>query len=362
MDIRLGSFVDKKLESDFRAYELGVGYKSLSLVLPLVGFLFLGFVLPDIFTLGIGLNFWVLSGVRLFVFIVALCAPRVLLPTSSIRWREGVLAALTMLGVLAFGLALIVYREQNIYLQAISILLVISAQYLIPNRFLFSLGISLFIIAIGVANLVLAVENIPGSVMSALIVDYCIMALISAIVWLRNCRSRRREYSKTIELEMISKTDQLTGLGNRRHLDERFSELKASIHRYGEPQALILIDLDNFKALNDDYGHEAGDDVLKETARRLLGALRSGDFLCRWGGEEFVALISHANMEAAMGSAHRLKAALSDSPMNLVGTVRASFGVTPIKADDDVNDSIARADIALYRAKNAGRNRIEFLE
>ncbi|GAB1455230.1 MAG: GGDEF domain-containing protein [Spirochaetia bacterium] len=358
--IRLGSFVDKKLESRFRAYELDVGYKSLSLVLPFLGILFFGFVLPDFFALGIGFRFWVLFSIRLLVLVMALLAPQILRPTSSIQWREGVLAAITLLGVLAFALALCVYREQNSYLQAISIVLMIGAQYLIPNRFLYSVGVSLFIIAMGVISLVLSLEPIPGSEIFALIVDFFIMALLSAIVWLRNCRSRRREYSKNLELELISKTDQLTGLGNRRHLDERFSEVKARVLRYAEPQALVLIDLDHFKTLNDNYGHEAGDETLKETARRFLSALRSEDFLCRWGGEEFVVLVSHAHEAAAIGSAHRLKAALSDKPMDLVGMVYASFGVTLIRADDDVSDTIARADTALYRAKNAGRNRVEF--
>ena len=133
----------------------------------------------------------------------------------------------------------------------------------------------------------------------------------------------------------------------------------ARMMRYGEGSAMIMADLDYFKALNDNYGHEEGDKVLKEASRRFSESLRSEDSLCRWGGEEFVALISYATLDAALESAKRLQSALRSTPMDVVGTVRASFGVTMVATDETLDDTVARADRALYRAKNAGRDRVE---
>jgi diguanylate cyclase (GGDEF)-like protein len=188
-------------------------------------------------------------------------------------------------------------------------------------------------------------------------VDFVLMALISSLISLRTCRSRRREYAKAIELEHISKTDQLTGLGNRRFLEERYRDAQARMSRYGESYALILMDLDHFKSLNDEFGHEAGDNALRETARRFNAALRTEDSLSRWGGEEFIALISFATADAALESAKRLRSSLVTMPMQLVGAVRASFGVTLLRLGESLEDTVARADIALYRAKDSGRDK-----
>ncbi|HQO66025.1 MAG TPA: GGDEF domain-containing protein, partial [Spirochaetales bacterium] len=217
----------------------------------------------------------------------------------------------------------------------------------------------LIVAAAGAVSLVYGHGALSPSVMNAFVVDFVLMALLSALIWLRTCRSRRREYSKSLELDYISKTDQLTGLGNRRYLAERYAEAKARMMRYGEGSAIIMADLDYFKALNDNYGHEEGDKVLKEASRRFSESLRSEDSLCRWGGEEFVALISYATLDAALESAKRLQSALRSTPMEVVGTVRASFGVTMVGTDETLDDTVARADRALYRAKNAGRDRVE---
>lgn len=356
--VAIGRFRDRRVELEFRAYELDTAARSLGRVLPLLGLGFLLFSVPDYAALGPGLTPLLL--VRVAFFIAALLAPRFVRPERPVAERELALIALTTAWVAAFCYALFAYRDRNTYLQAMSVLLMISAQYLVPNRYSFSVGISLILTAVGVLSLVSGPGPVPIAVAGAIAVDYALMALISSLVWLRVCRSRRREYARAIELERISKTDQLTGLGNRRYLEDRFEEAQARMSRYGESCALILIDLDHFKNLNDDFGHEAGDDALKETARRFLGALRSEDSLSRWGGEEFIALISFASPDAAMESARRLRSALATTPMRLVGTVRASFGVTQVRFAESLDDAVARADVALYRAKDSGRDRAEY--
>lgn len=165
------------------------------------------------------------------------------------------------------------------------------------------------------------------------------------------------------KLRELASTDELTGVDNRRRFFEnaRHEALRAS--RKGTSLASIIIDLDHFKAVNDRYGHAAGDAVLRESARRLVGGLRGSDFFCRWGGEEFAALLPDTTLEGAIALAERLRATLSlESVQCLAGPVRvtASFGVAagvPLSSSW-LDQLLGRADEALYRAKEAGRDRV----
>lgn len=153
-------------------------------------------------------------------------------------------------------------------------------------------------------------------------------------------------------------TDPLTGIVNRRRLDDELDRLMAQSRRYGQPLSVILIDLDLFKRVNDEYGHEIGDRVLIETVRRLAPTVRDADLLGRWGGEEFVVLAPNSDHVAGIALAERCRRAIADSPMPIAGEVSASFGVATQASDDDVRSLMRRADLALYTAKAEGRDRV----
>ena len=155
-------------------------------------------------------------------------------------------------------------------------------------------------------------------------------------------------------------TDDLTGLANRRHGGRQLEREIALCVRHGRLLALVRVDVDHFKAINDSYGHQAGDEVLVEVARRLAGAVRGGDELARWGGDEFVAILPDTDKAGALRAAERLRAAVSETPIAAAGhelTVTVSVGWAHW-AGDTPDDLLARADRALYRAKDAGRNTV----
>ena len=155
-------------------------------------------------------------------------------------------------------------------------------------------------------------------------------------------------------------TDELTGLANRRHGARQLEREIALSVRHGHVLALARVDVDRFKAINDTYGHDAGDQVLAEVARRLAASLRGGDDLARWGGDEFVVLLPDTDKAGALRAAERLRAAVADAPVHVGGgelAVTVSVGWAHW-AGDTPDDLLARADRALYRAKDAGRDRV----
>jgi diguanylate cyclase (GGDEF)-like protein len=170
-------------------------------------------------------------------------------------------------------------------------------------------------------------------------------------------------------LKYIGLTDALTGVYNRRYIDRRLAEEISRARRTGSTLALMYVDIDHFKQVNDTVGHQGGDDVLRETSARIKAELRISDALARFGGEEFVVLLVDTDQDNAAIVANRIRASIADRPVELNDgqpvKVTVSIGVAGL---DDVDGGqavdvvamqlLAQADSALYRAKEAGRNRV----
>jgi diguanylate cyclase (GGDEF)-like protein len=158
-------------------------------------------------------------------------------------------------------------------------------------------------------------------------------------------------------------TDPLTGVANRRHLDERLAMELARQQRYGQPLAVIMTDIDLFKQVNDNYGHAVGDTVLQAFATQLNENIRNSDFLARYGGEEFVLLLPNAKIEEAVYLAERMREAVKRTRFNEFDlSITASFGVIIAQPKESMAAVLARADKAMYLSKSKGRDRVSTLE
>lgn len=164
------------------------------------------------------------------------------------------------------------------------------------------------------------------------------------------------------ELERLARRDALTGLHNRRSADERLLDEVARVRRHGHPLSALVIDIDHFKRINDQHGHEIGDAVLRQVAQRLPRALRATDFVARQGGEEFLVLLPATGAPQAHDVAEKLRRAIALDPVEPVGSITVSIGVATLTPEIEIaGDPVAllrRADNALYEAKRAGRNRV----
>jgi two-component system cell cycle response regulator len=171
----------------------------------------------------------------------------------------------------------------------------------------------------------------------------------------------RDNVQNSIEMAIL---DALTGLHNRRYMESHLSTLAEQASSRGKPLALMILDIDYFKSINDTYGHDAGDDVLREFAVRIRKSIRGIDLACRYGGEEFVIVMPETDLTVAGMIAERLRRSIASETFAVnKGTKRIdvtiSIGLATLdNKDEPVADVLKRADTALYRAKHDGRNRV----
>lgn len=163
--------------------------------------------------------------------------------------------------------------------------------------------------------------------------------------------------SKANEFEKLAYFDELTGIANRRKLTEVLMKEIESARRYNTPLSIIIFDIDHFKQVNDHYGHNYGDLVLKEVSYSVANTVRSSDSLGRWGGEEFLCILPNTNSHVAFELAERLRLGIADSLLDDGPQITASFGIAQLMNLDNIDSFINRADQALYSAKEQGRNR-----
>jgi diguanylate cyclase (GGDEF)-like protein len=167
-----------------------------------------------------------------------------------------------------------------------------------------------------------------------------------------------RAFRWTEEQASEARIDALTGLANRRALEEILAAEISRAHRFKHELAIVLLDLDRFKEINDSFGHAAGDMMLRAVSRLLTSLARQGDTVARWGGEEFVVVLPETDLPGARLFAERLRRTIEAHPVGEMRT-SASCGVATMLPEDDVEALLGAADQGLYRAKTNGRNRTE---
>lgn len=254
--------------------------------------------------------------------------------------------------VLVMGMASLLERK-SLVLLGVAMMLA-NLMYHVPRRprTAFNvLTLSLFTLTI------LTVDPRGALALLVLFGELLSLILVAAIVGGLHNRQRLVSMVAAYRYEQMAMIDVLTGVSSRRRLEDVL-ERELDRARRGHPVSVILLDMDRFKSVNDRHGHEAGDDVLRSVARVLQQVTRLSDVIGRWGGEEFLVVCTDTDLEGATRLAERLAAALRESPVPVVGQATASFGVAQAVEGDTLRDFIDRADLALYRAKEAGRDRV----
>ena len=205
-----------------------------------------------------------------------------------------------------------------------------------------------------------------SAVATTTLINFSIRTLQTALTQSAN-QMKMRAQAQT-ELERIAITDSLTGLFNRRYFFERVEQLLPSALEEKSSVALIMIDVDHFKNINDTYGHTVGDRVMKHVVAALVSRVRTADIMARYGGEEFVLFLKDVGSRGALALAERMRAQVEETPYplgegNIPTTISVGITICDTSRENPVlDDLIVRADRALYAAKQNGRNRCELAE
>ena len=198
-------------------------------------------------------------------------------------------------------------------------------------------------------------ELMLGTLLPLILVAYQISS------WRNRLAKQRKELQETLnKVQELARRDALTGLYNRRHMQDKLTDCSKRYERYGERFTIVLVDLDHFKRINDQHGHRVGDEALMAFAAAATLVLRESDTVGRWGGEEFLFILPNTSPTKALVALDRLKTALAVSTVSTSAPqlrVAFSAGVAQHEGSAPLNRTLERADRALYRAKNEGRNR-----
>lgn len=215
-------------------------------------------------------------------------------------------------------------------------------------------------------------KNDSGTEMLLILSTYPFLSengdVLGAFLLMRDVTAEANLQNKYKVKSKQSITDKLTGMYNRAYFEKQVPAEVSKVYsekpdQPGRHLSILMIDIDHFKKVNDTYGHQAGDFVLAETSKIILGNLRSSDFVCRYGGEEFIAILPSTQFVGAAKAADKIRNEIEEFVFDFEGTkipVTASFGVSQllVEQEEEGTGAIARADAALYQAKKTGRNRV----
>jgi len=262
------------------------------------------------------------------------------------------------------------YKMQSILLSMYILILLFGTFRLYTSQFLFISGFALLTYGIDIVllkifrplDIDLKIELFQWFGLAVILISVSFIGGKISSLRRELSVSRRKLQSSLSVIREMAIHDDLTGFFNRTHLMDLIeTEINRSI-RSGDVFSLAMIDIDKFKNINDTYGHQTGDYVLKTFASVLRSVLRKTDFCGRYGGEEFLVVLTQTDLQAAQIFAERIRDCVEKSLFPSLGPdskVTVSIGLTAYKMQENIERTIARADEALYRAKNGGRNRVE---
>ena len=353
----LGEFTDRAVEDEFLAESLGDKRRMTAYLALVFGAIFGLFVLHSYLTEGDTPLFLQITPIRL-IFVLASIA--VFLAARYITRHKHLVLAITLYQTLMAVIYLLTLKQFDSldYFSILGFMVITLAMYLLPNRIVYSQIVS---IAFSIGFLAFPIWKLEGlqSYQYYRIIAYQIILLAySNLYYCWSETTKRKAFIANKELLDLSWKDPLTGLYNRKKFDDALEHWMSFSKRYGNSLSLILLDIDNFKSVNDTHGHIVGDNLLKGVAAAIGSSIREADVFARWGGDEFAILLPNTDLQQAQKLAERLKERISSSSFGPFQGMTCSFGVAEYEESDSKQSLLKRADDLLLQAKSSGKGRV----
>lgn len=262
------------------------------------------------------------------------------------------------LTVVFFLLSFFEYKPVNFLIQSFGLIVIISAFFLVPNYYKNILAVSIFTTVAFLITAVFVIEQLELMEAIAAAIYFLVIIMLNSISFLRANCYKRKQYANSQRLLLISTTDSLTKVFNRQKFNEELEREIKYAEENGSSLALILLDVDDFKEINDKFGHLQGDSVLIKLTEIITSNIKVTDLFARWGGEEFIILLPATNLALAAELAEKLRESINKSIAFPIEDFSCSFGVAALKPGETGGDFLQRVDDLLYLAKQKGKNQV----
>ena len=356
------TFTDKKLEKEFLEYERDNSLKYMRPVALIFGILFFLFIIPDYFLNPTAEIFRLILVIR-SIFLILVIAFFIMLGEKQVQlkmldWTSGYALIVTIAYLLIYYHYETSVGASAFYVQSLAVIVLILIFFSLDSHWLHMVVISIILSSGFIVATYFRKDDVAVSGFAAVFVYILLALAISSYAAYRINIYKRKQFMGRKQLKQLSEKDALTKAYNRGKFDQELKYWIDLAKRYNYGFALIIMDIDNLKTINDLHGHVAGDKVIKEFADLVRNYLRSSDIFARWGGDEFTILLPNAGLDQALQMAERIRDNVVKNIFSYEESVSCSFGLAVYEKDDDHSNLIQRADSRLYRAKKEGKNRI----
>lgn len=349
-------FTDKELENEFAENEVKNISKKIKYALLSLGVFYLLFIIPDsMFLKNIkAFNFILIDRLLFFSIIVVFYSK--LNKSATFKFYYNWLTVCELLLSIFFIGIIVCYKNGDFLIQTYGLIIIILIIFIIPNKWIYSLIASVYIsIIFFIVAVIIYKDILYRQYYAAMVYTLTALILCSIYSYVIN-RYKRINYYNSKELLRVSNTDSLTGANNRTYFDNVLPDYIEKAKKENSPLSLIIFDFDDFKKINDVYGHLTGDQILSESSRIINKVIPERCVYSRWGGEEFCIILPDTPIEDAYELAKKLLDIIRENDFSPAKDVTCSFGVTSLIEGDTVFSLVNRADQSLYAAKFQGKN------
>jgi diguanylate cyclase (GGDEF)-like protein len=354
-----GGFVDKTMEREFFHYDMKCCSKFIGHTALIFGVIYMLFIIADYFAIDSPFSFMTILVIRILFLMASIIIYFCIKKINDYSNLAYLITAYEIWAIISF--MVIIYQYGSIGLMSFfSVMAITLAVYIMPNRLINAQIISIFFNLSFFVLYANHVEDMKTDMLLKVIMYDLIFIIFGNIEAYLTNFYKRKQFADSRELLRLSITDSITGIYNRARFDQELNRWIDYCNRNATPLSLVMLDIDDFKKVNDNFGHLIGDSVLQNITSVIKSVIRCTDIFARWGGDELVILLPSTDIRQAMEMTERIRICIQKNKHDIVGNVTCSFGLVSLQKSENAETLLKRADEQLYDAKVQGKNIISY--